>query len=156
MGRLGVSGARKESHKLNGLSRPPGRRGASPRRGRVAGPDASGGKARQIYALVVRGARAGVRGATQLVGREPPPFTIGIRPEFRGWPSGSGFGKTGSSLPEVLRAAESRLRVSIVDPTAVGHPGTGQPEVTVRSGQVRSGQVRLHAASRSQPEARTR
>jgi hypothetical protein len=45
-----------------------GRRGAaSPRRGRVAGPDGSGGKARRVlvYALVVRGSRAGpgVRGA---------------------------------------------------------------------------------------------
>jgi hypothetical protein len=47
----------------------------------VAGPDVSGGKALQIYALVARGARAGVRGAT--LGREPPPRTIGIRPEFR-------------------------------------------------------------------------
>ncbi len=32
----------------------PGRCGASPRRGRVAGPDGSGGKAREIYALVAR------------------------------------------------------------------------------------------------------
>ncbi len=65
------------------LSQPPGRRGASTRRGRVAGPDVSGGKARRVYALVVRGARAGVRGAT--LGLGPPPCTIGIRPEFRGW-----------------------------------------------------------------------
>ena len=52
-------------------SRPPGRRGASPRRGRVAGPDVSGGKARQICALVARGARAGIRGAP--LGLAPSP-----------------------------------------------------------------------------------
>ncbi len=53
------------------------------RRGRVAGPDVSGGKARQIYALVARGARAGVRGVA--LGWQTPPCTIGIRPEFCGW-----------------------------------------------------------------------
>jgi hypothetical protein len=45
----------------NSLSRPPGRRGASPRRGRVAGPEVLGGKARKIPDLVARGARAGFR-----------------------------------------------------------------------------------------------
>ncbi len=48
----------------NSLSRPPGRRGASPRRGRVAGPEGLGGKARRVPALVTRVARAGIRGAT--------------------------------------------------------------------------------------------
>ncbi len=47
----------------------------------MARPDVSGGKARQIYALVARGARAGVRGAT--LGREPSPCTIGIRRELK-------------------------------------------------------------------------
>ena len=64
----------------NSLSRPPGRRGASPRRGRVAGPEGLGGKARQVSALVVRGAQAGIRDAT--LGLEPPPraIVIGGRP----------------------------------------------------------------------------
>jgi hypothetical protein len=43
--------------------------------------DVSGGKARRVYALVARGARAAVRGAA--LGWQPPPCTIGIRPEFR-------------------------------------------------------------------------
>ena len=41
----------------------------------------AGRHAWQISALVARGARAGVRGAA--LGRQPPPCTIGIRPEFR-------------------------------------------------------------------------
>ena len=46
----------------------------------MAGPDVSGGKARRVYALVARGARAGVRGAT--LGRQPPPRTIEIGPNL--------------------------------------------------------------------------
>ena len=79
-GRAGWMEASLRRSQESGLSRPPGRRGVRPRRGRVAGPDVSGGKARRVYALVARGARAGVRGAT--LGLEPPPFTIGIRPDF--------------------------------------------------------------------------
>jgi hypothetical protein len=80
------------------LSQPPGRRGASPRRGRVAGPDISGGKARQIYALDIcpgrpRGAGRGPGRHTRLAA---PSRTIGIRPEFRGW-----FWKKGPSVREV-------------------------------------------------------
>ena len=60
----------------NSLSRPPGRRGASPRRGRVAGLEGLGGKARHVSALVARGAQAGIRDAT--LGLEPPPRAIVI------------------------------------------------------------------------------
>ncbi len=120
-----------------GLSQSPGWRGASPRRGRVAMPDVSGGKARQIYALVARGpgARAGVRGAT--LGREPPPCSIGIRPEFRvctvlekqGRVSGRWFQMLASckvtvpkwAFPPTWRVLECRERVWKRASSALGH-----------------------------------
>jgi hypothetical protein len=79
------------------LSQPPGRRGASTRRGRAAGPDISGGKARRVYALVARGARAGVRGAA--LAREPLPAPSEFGQNFV-----VGFGKAGSSVREVHSA----------------------------------------------------
>ena len=42
----------------------------------MAGPDVLGGKARQVAALVARGARGWIRGAT--LGLEPPPRAIDI------------------------------------------------------------------------------
>jgi hypothetical protein len=54
LGQLDVANLRRSQIKSFSLAA--GRRAASPRRGRVAGPDALGGKARHGHALVVRGA----------------------------------------------------------------------------------------------------